>query len=84
MIDRRQNRVMSNQRIIAFNTALVLKVAARINENVFTECDIFPEIRIKRRKYSEFFVNRLSYEPVHNLADFFGSMIAIVQLHCDF
>ena len=82
MIDRRQNNVVANQRAIANrNSALVLKVTARIDEDVFTELDVLSKVSIKRRKHTKGWINRIPGNLFHQLNDFFGRMISRVQFH---
>ena len=45
--------------------------------------DIFPEIRIKRRKYPESVVYRPTEKPGHQCPDFFHGVIRSVQFECD-
>ena len=72
MIERRQYYLVADQGAVAdCNTALVLKTAAGIDENVFSETDVLAEIRIKRRKQAKSGIDRDARQPGHQFADGF-------------
>ena len=61
------------------HTAMVLEVAAGIDEHVFAHRDVFPEVRIKGRKDPERIGYRLAEQFGKQGPYFFGSMIGRVQ-----
>ena len=54
MIQRCQDYVVADQRVVSDRyTALVLKLASGVDENIFSHMDVFPAVRIERRKQAE-------------------------------
>ena len=67
---------MPNQGVIAnVNAALILKVTAGIDENIFPDVNVPPKIGIKRRKQPEAFIHFLSYQFRHDKNYFFRRMV---------
>ena len=64
--------------------ALILKLTAGINKNIFADCDIFSAIRIKRREKPERFVDFFSGKFREDFYNFFRCMVFIIKLCCNF
>lgn len=64
MIERSQDDIMADEDIIADeNAALVLELAAAIEEDMLANVDILAKIRIKRRKKGKGIIDRTADEP---------------------
>ena len=75
---------MSDQYIISNkDSALVLKLAVGINENSFSNMDIFPEIRIEWRKQGERIIHRFPDQLKKELLKFRRVMLLWSDLHRD-
>lgn len=65
------------------NAAVVLEMAAGIDEHIITDFDIFPEIRIKRRKHTERRRNGFPEKLGQQCPYLVRSMIGSIQPKCD-
>lgn len=76
VIQGRQYDMMADQGVVSNNNAaLILKTAARVDEHVFPEADVFAEVGVKGREHREGFIYDLSGQPAHQIPDLFGRMI---------
>ena len=76
MIQGRQYHMMADQGTVTDgDSTLILKTAAGIDENVFAEVDISPEIGIKRRKHGKGWIDFFPGQLRHQLAEFFRGMV---------
>ena len=76
---------MANETPVAErDSSLVLKMAAGIDEYVFPDCDVLPEICIEGREHAESFVHLPAEKAGQHLAYFLRGMVGIVQFEGDF
>jgi hypothetical protein len=84
VVKRSQRYPMPYQNIIAYyNTPLILETTARVNKHIFTHGDIFPKIRIKRRKQAKRLIYVFSDKPGKNPANHFRFVVRAVQFRCN-
>ena len=79
VIDGGQYHPMANQRAVADeDTALVLEVAAAVDENVFANMGIAAKIGVKRRQQAKTLVNFLPGQLGENRPYFLWLMVAVI------
>lgn len=85
VIDGSQYHVVTDQGVITnVDTALILKTAAGIEENIFPDVDIHAAVGVKGWEQVEAVGNTLSGQMGYDFSDFLRCMISIVQFHGDF
>lgn len=84
MVDRCQHHVVSYQRTITDrDAALILKMTAGINKDIFPYCNILTKVCIKGWEQTEVIFQFFSGQPPHHLPDFLWRMIVIIQFHAN-
>lgn len=64
VVDGGEHHMGADQRPIPdIDAALILKMAATVNKDVFADVDIFAALRVKRRKQGEAFIDLLPGQP---------------------
>lgn len=84
VVDGGQHDPVPDQAAVAeSDAALVLEAAAGVDEDVFPDGDVFPEVAVKGREEGKRAVNRLSRQSRHEVAYLFRRMVGPVQFRRD-
>ena len=84
VVDGSKNHIGTYQYIVAYvYTALILKMAAEINEDVLPNMYVLSAFSIKGRKHLERLIDRVPRQTRKDIAYLFRAVIRIVQLGRD-